>query len=363
MLNTENSIINLKVWFEKALTWLHADGSISQLQRPHQKLFGLIEDAYRAKQSSQVWRYIEELDELSRTAEPAYRGEIMLRCAKTACDLENLKEALRFCNEAEVKLKTYPHSHAVVLWAIGCIHWINNSHIKAISNWQETIQIFSNEQRNWNIIQDKVKWYTDIIPQLESYLEKAMDLDALPAYEESSRSNYGDPVSLKWVDCEVHDEVPAGGFGAVGFDPPDHNLEISEVLIEGAPYKAYKIRQVETNPITDSVVIQPRRKYHTLRIKGDSMNRALPVPIENGDYIFVLAQPNANNNEIVVAEIRDYDSRATVKRLQKISNRLILIPETSVESIRNLPEFSRDYSEGELNILGVVEAVFKKKTD
>lgn len=363
MLNAENSIGNLKVWFEEALTWLHADGSSTLLQRPHQKLFKLMEDALKAKQTSQVWRYIEEMDELTRTSEPAYRGEVMLHCAKTACDLGSLKEALRFFNEAEVKFKTYPHMHAVVLWMIGCIHWVNNSQIKAIANWQETIQIFTGTQTNWSIAPDKAAWYGKMIPQMELYLEQAMDSETLPAYQGNTQNKYGDPTALKWVDCQIHDEVPAGGFGAVGFEQPELNLEISEVLIEGTPYKAYKIREIETDPPTDSVVIQQKRKYHTLRIKGDSMNRATPVPIEHGDYVFVLAQTTANNDEIVVVEIRDNDSRATVKRLQRIGNRLILIPETSDETIKNLPEFSRDYSERELSIVGVVEAVFKKKTN
>ncbi|HRJ57704.1 MAG TPA: S24 family peptidase [Anaerolineales bacterium] len=363
MAKDEDSINTLKVWFKKTLLWLHVDGSTAVFQRPHQKLFNLMENAYNANQSNQVWRYVGELEELTQTADPAYRGEVMLRCAKISCDLENLKEALRFCNEAEIKFKTYPHLHAVVLWMIGCIHWVNNSHVKGIANWQETIQIFTNEQQNWSLVPEKVKWYTNVIPMLENYLEQAMDSDTLPAYKEGLHEVYnGDPTALKWVDCQIHDEVPAGGFGAVGFEQPELNLEISEVLIEGTPYKAYKIREIETDPPTDSVVIQQKRKYHTLRIKGDSMNRATPVPIEHGDYVFVLAQTTANNDEIVVVEIRDNDSRATVKRLQRIGNRLILIPETSDETIKNLPEFSRDYSERELSIVGVVEAVFKKKT-
>ncbi|HND49437.1 MAG TPA: S24 family peptidase [Anaerolineales bacterium] len=323
-----------------------------------------MEDALKKKQSSHVWRIIEELEELSRTGDPRDRGEIMLRCAKTSCDLENLKEALRFCTEAENKYKTYAHSHAVVLWMIGCIHWAIGMQVKAIANWQETIEVFTTQQRNWGSGADKTAWYSIIVPELERYLEQAIDSEALPPYENpSSHENPGDPTPLKWADCEVHDEVPAGGFGPVGFEPSEYNLEISEVMIEGIPYKAYKLNFEKTNPPTDSILIRHGASYHTVRVKGNSMNDSKPVSIRDGDYVFVRAQRAAKNDEIVVIERREDLSPATVKRLQRNGNRLVLVPETTDESIKNLPEFQRDYSEQELNIVGVVEAVFKRKAD
>ncbi len=361
MANSENSISKLKVWFEQALVWLYVDGSNKELQLSHQKLLKLMEDAYKSNQSSQVWKIIEELEELTRACDPLDRGETLFRCAKTACDLENLKEALYLCNEVEVKFKTYPHSHAVVLWMIGCIHWIANSHVKAITNWQETIEIFKTQQRNWSVDTAKTDWYTKKVKELGGYLELAIETDELPEYTSPSYRNIGDPALLTWVDCEVHDEVPAGGFGAVGYEPIENYLGISEVVIDGISHKAFKIRNLQEEMLSDPLIIQRGVKYHTVHVKGDSMNDADPVPIENGDFVFVRAQSNANNNEIVVVEIRNEDSAATIKRLQKNGNRLILIPETTDENIKQLPEFNRDYSERELFIVGVVEAVFKKK--
>ena len=59
-----------------------------------------------------------------------------------------------------------------------------------------------------------------------------------------------------------------------------------------------------------------------LRVQGDSM---LNAGIFDGDLIVVRRQPDARNGEIVAALIGGEE--ATVKRLRKESDRVVLLPE------------------------------------
>ncbi len=55
---------------------------------------------------------------------------------------------------------------------------------------------------------------------------------------------------------------------------------------------------------------------HFVRVKGDSMNRAKPCPIEDGDYVLVRVNPQPQDNLIVAARLvgSKPDSPATIKR-------------------------------------------------
>jgi SOS regulatory protein LexA len=84
-----------------------------------------------------------------------------------------------------------------------------------------------------------------------------------------------------------------------------------------------------------------------LLVRGDSMQGA---GINNGDYVLVRRQQEAQNRDIAVVAI---DNDATMKRLMKMGDTILLIPENeNYEPIQVRSD--------QVNILGVVIGVLKK---
>lgn len=368
-MGNSTDINNLKTWLAHTLAWLKADKNTGSLQRPHLQMLSLMERARGHNHPNEVWEIIGQLEELTTQAGIQEQGEIFLNCAKMAGDLENLKEAGRLCNAAEAKFRSYPHQHGVSLWMSGCIQWASNQRVKAISSWREAIQIFEARQ-GLHLDANRFDWYKQILPKLENSLEIAIENNALPEYtDEPAGATPAAPASsspaasmdmLKWLFIPVSDSVPAGGFGAVGHDLEKAPLGVTEVFIEDEPYSVQSIRRNAQR--MNSVVINPAERYHTVRVTGNSMNNATPIPIENGDYILVRVQNNAKDNDIVVANLNDPSPLGTVKRLGYTGGRITLRPESLDPNIQNDPDFDRVYTMDEVRISGIVEAVFKKKS-
>jgi repressor LexA len=97
-------------------------------------------------------------------------------------------------------------------------------------------------------------------------------------------------------------------------------------------------------------------KFFLLRVRGDSMNRAVVAGsrIEDGDLIIVRQQPTAEPGEIVVSVI---DGEATVKRLERGPNYFILRPQSTN------PEHQPIVTERNFMVAGVVCRVLKKGSD
>jgi hypothetical protein len=368
------TIINLKTWLDQTQSWLYEDGSADALQRPHRQLLDLMSAARNDNRASQVWELISEMERLAlHMTDTREQGEVFIRCAKMAADLENLKDALRLFQAAESKYKSYRHQRAVALWMVGCIHWFFRQKVEGISTWQAAISLFKERQLSVQIDFIKAKWYITKLPELETYLERAIASDELPTYNldsaptsESASVPLADPEEhdlLRWVSCRISESVPAGGFGPTGFDPePVGFLEITEVLIEDEPYLVHSIQRTSTR--RNAVNIISPSDYMTIHVRGTSMNAARPVPIDDGDYILVHSQNRAEDNEIVVAGIFGRDDLATVKRMRHRNGKILLIPESNDPSHYEL-DWEKEFNEldGEFKIVGVVEAVFKKKQE
>ena len=104
----------------------------------------------------------------------------------------------------------------------------------------------------------------------------------------------------------------------------------------------------------DSGRLKDRRAtYFFLRAYGDSMNRASPTPINEGDFLLVRSSPTANNQSVVIALIGD---DATCKRLELIpENPPSLVPQSSN------PAHKKRVMLETFQILGVVEEIITKK--
>ena len=374
---TPNTIIpKLKIWMEQALSWLHADGNLKDVvQKPHRQLLEIMEASRTANRPNEVWETIDELERLAPGMPHLEQGEVFTRCAVMATELENLKDSLRLLQAAENKYKTSPHQDAVVLWMIGCIHWVNGQKVEGVSSWQSTISLFVDRKLKAQVDPKKSQWYVDKLPQLEEYLAEAIRIGQLPPFLSTATSTTVPPSetetptqpfsfdgdSLCWVSCQISESIPAGGFGPTGFDPnPLGFLEISEVLIDDEPYQVFSVRRqsIRRNVIN----ISSQSQYKTVQVTGTSMNAARPVPIETGDYVLLQAVPNVGDNEIVVAGIFGQDERATVKRLRRRNGKIQLIPESTDPTNYEI-DWEKEFNalDDEFRIIGVVEAIFKKK--
>ncbi|MEP7133365.1 MAG: S24 family peptidase [Chloroflexota bacterium] len=380
----------MKIWLKESIDWLHKDGSKEILQHSNHKLIELMNEDKDKNLTVRVWDRIDELEKLTLHLTNTYeQGEIYILCAKMAADLENIKDASRLFQAAESKYKSYPHQRAVALWMLGCLYWVTSQTVDAISSWQDAISLFEERSNSVQVSQTMINWYADKIKKLSDYLDLALTHEELPTYAQNPinpAANHAkpaasapepepdsdpnpdpDPVpeaedldSLRWLSCFVSDSVPAGGFGPTGYDPdPVGYLEISEVQIQD---QAYEIHSTKTKSIKRNTVnIVSLTEYQTVRVTGTSMNVAKPVPIEDGDYILVHRQSNPNDSEIVVAGIIGEDNLATVKRLKYRNGKIQLLPESTDESHYNHPNYEKEWTPNEIRIIGVVEAVFKKK--
>ena len=248
--------------------------------------------------------------------------------------------------------------------------------VEAISSWQTAISLFQDRQVNAQVDSEKAQWYIVRLKTLDEALTTAIDTRKLPpcnlsAPFEAAQPENPDTVSeqssfegdtLRWMSCQVSESVPAGGFGPTGFDSnPLGFLEISEVLIEEEAYQVYSVRR--TSSRRNTAEINSQSYYQTVRVTGTSMNAAKPIPILDGDYVLIQSQPEAGDNEIVVAGIVGQDERATLKRLKRRNGKIRLVPETTDPKNAEI-DWEREFSEWdeEFKVIGTVIAIFKKKT-
>lgn len=96
-------------------------------------------------------------------------------------------------------------------------------------------------------------------------------------------------------------------------------------------------------------------EYFLLRVRGDSMNRALVhgAKIEDGDLVAVRRQSTAEPGQIIVALV---DGEATIKRLVKGHGYYVLKPESS-------KTYTPIVLTEEFQIQGIVTRVLKKGAD
>lgn len=380
MTTTDTTFLYLKDWLGQTLPWLHADGLPNVLQNPHTQLLEMMQKAQKENRANEIWDLINKLEELAnRTGDTREKGEILINCAKIAADLENLKSALYYFQGAEGKYRGFQHQHAVVLWMLGCVHWVNNEKVDGITAWQSAINLFEGRQSNAQVASPMANWYEARIEKMKGALRTAIKTGQLPSCnlstppdpaqsadvdadeETDTEYSFFEGDSLRWVSCQVSESIPAGGFGPTGFDPnPLGFLEISQVLIEDEPYDVFSVRRPSSR--RNVADISSQNRYQTVYVTGTSMNAAKPTPIMEGDFVLIESRPVVDDNEIVVAGIVGQDERATIKRLKRRNGKIRLVPETTDPKNAEF-DWEKEFSDLDeiFTVFGVVIAVFKKK--
>ena len=120
----------------------------------------------------------------------------------------------------------------------------------------------------------------------------------------------------------VYEEIPAGEPDILPKNTGDH-LEAERFIINHQPYYIKNLRKPgkAINTRSGSFII--------LKVKGDSMNDPKKADIQDGDYVLVRLQNNAEDGDIVAAEISEEDDFVTLKHYKKSNDTVELAPEST----------------------------------
>ncbi len=157
-------------------------------------------------------------------------------------------------------------------------------------------------------------------------------------------------LGLEWL--PIYGIVQATPNGPIWMDAdnPEDFVETSSVIIDDETYSIYFCAARG-----DGLLLQKNRRYGWVKVHGDSMNAAKPVPIEENDYALFYQSENAAHNDIVVVMIADPSGAGyeyLIKRFDK-QNKQMLSETTSPHAYAALALSPED------KIVGIVIAVAK----
>jgi tetratricopeptide (TPR) repeat protein len=130
----------------------------------------------------------------------------------------------------------------------------------------------------------------------------------------------------------------------------DQFAEYHQVSIEGKLYTIHSLRSK-----SNRVNVLKEGNWGWIKVKGESMNALIGnVPINDGDYVLFQRNPNADDNDIVIAVHKDSHS-THVKRFRKFEKMLC---SESIEKTSG-KYAPIDMEENNMEIMGIVYAVAK----
>jgi SOS-response transcriptional repressor LexA len=306
------------------------------------------------------------------------QAEINLECAVVAYEMGDRHESnavLDLTNGSFLHLSIHK---AVACWISGCIHWQSQSHFDtALVNWEKSLQIVSelakdtsgNEGRFSEGCAEIAKIMSDAIrrasiqgfpppppgmpgarPGTGTRPGPSAPLDPPPSPRPHSTGGSAGRTTARIRTYPVIGSIPAGSpIGIV--DDTDEMMISDRFEINGHFYKAYNLKDGAF------INLNQNQRYYLLKVSGESMNNALPVNIEDGDYVLMIKQDTAESGDIVAAEIDDKDrqAEATLKRYYRRDGRYILEPQSRNPDLRERLTFTTDFY-----IRGRAIAVFKR---
>ena len=134
--------------------------------------------------------------------------------------------------------------------------------------------------------------------------------------------------------------IPSAAITAVKIEGADHEFSAVPGVVEDVTDIILNLKKIPLK-------IHGNEPVFMLRVRGDSM---IDAGIFDGDYVVVKRQPDARDGQMVAALVDGEE--ATVKRIQRMDNRVILKAENP-----NYPPMV--FSDG-VEILGVVVAVLRR---
>jgi SOS-response transcriptional repressor LexA len=286
------------------------------------------------------------------------QAEIQLECAIVAYKMGDTPEALSLL---EVTVSSFPGRSihkAVTCWVYGCIQWQSQSHLEeALVNWEKSYHIMNELASSSSFDQTFAQKCEDIKKDMGDAIRAASQDNNPPPPPVSARTTAASRPAKKSTTSlqragvrtfPILGSIPAGSPANI-VDSSDEKSLVDGFEIEGVFHDVYNLG------IGREVNIVDGRQHYILKVSGDSMNNALPVNIDNGDYVLVAKQDTAESGSIVVAEIENVDHEATLKRYYLRNGNHILEPESRNESLNEHLTFRKDF-----NIRGIAIAVLKR---
>ncbi len=382
--------------------WWSPDDIVAPIELPlHvQQIIRILEKSYKSGNKERVWSEIERLQNRHIRMENFDAGIALKTCGIIALRLENISEAEALFRQSQSEIgRVSLHYYAVITWMEGVVNWLQQGRKQnnAISSWQEAINYFSDLAKVNSTHINHLHWYQKQIKLMKAALEYAIENRKLPdLYDDLSQER--PKKSIKYVDdlqidddeekfqddvvvmpsegdnffemLVVYDEIPAGlpapitsrqaplnsnpmGIGSLD---GDYFIEVTRVRIGDREYRLQTLKGKDKR--VSLVSVYP---HYVLKVKGNSMNQA---NIQDGDFVVMRKMQflNADDGDIVAAEIFGVDQQATLKRLEKRKNTAVLKAESSDPDFEGkeweFPLTKNEASDG-FRVWGVAVAVLK----
>ena len=359
---------------EEAYGWLN-HFEASNASHCTESLRQQMDQAYLRGDPGETFLALRRLENISRKTQHCLAGaEGLVECGRIAYRMGRLEQARQYLERAVYKYPPRSHKQAVAAWMMGFVLWSLPPcrHDEALKNWEYSISIFEelaglDSARAAPSRPINVGWYGTQLERMCATLECAVCNNCAPSppsflvdlfsMQDESAEDAEEKVeglaSLLWPTFPIREEIPAGGFEAVGFDPEPigyAELESDQVIIDGSPHKIFGLRSSKVVGLSNDC------EYEVVKVKGNSMNQA---GINDGDYVLLRIQPDADSNDIVLAWIFEEDSTATLKRFIRKGRKVILRPESDDPRHQEREFTSSRSARKDFGIRGIALAVFK----
>jgi len=298
------------------------------------------------------------------------QAEINLECAIAAYRMGDYHEASTLLDMTVGSFHGRSIHRAISCWIHSCIQWQSQSHFDlALVNWEKSSRIVTELSSNSSFDQSFANECMNITMVMNNAILEASRLGYPPPppnFSSTHTSNTARPHSRPSTPGAGPMKSKAGssrssrlrGYSVLGCIPAGAPAEIvddstEESFVDRLEINSYyyRIHSVKTGM---EINLTQNGQYFILRVNGDSMNKALPVNIESGDYVLVVKQNVAMSGDIVAAEINGVDVEATLKRYSFRNNEHTLTPESDNPANIHMT-YKKDFS-----IRGVVVAVLKR---
>lgn len=333
----------------------------------HDSTKNMVERMKSAALDEETWALMERLKNLSdgiyndgvaNESKSKYeKSNIYIECALSAYRLGDLQEALNlFHVSIEVSSKRSLH-RAISYWLCGCIQWQLPAHlVDAVLSWERSMQTINEVGIDKSNSEYATKEKCDEVAKvMRGALDKATrdNIPPLPpALNARSKSNVSNfsayEAKLKFI--PFYGSIPAGS-PEYALKYPIDNVGVSVLEIEnGCFYKIFNIKQEK------EIKLNLSSDYFMLKVKGESMNMAAPVKIDNEDYV-LLVKKIPQDNDIVAAVIVNEGVGTTLKRYRVENGGEFFVPESDDKSKIQRRKSNEDY------VQGVVLAICKPSDD
>jgi SOS-response transcriptional repressor LexA len=194
-------------------------------------------------------------------------------------------------------------------------------------------------------------WCTDVIEIMRQAIDEATQLNSPPLKFQKSKAKRS-RAEIKQYKAVIRafpviGVIPAGTPVELNVKKGDWSIS-DTVQILNNQYECYSLRG------KNEIAIHSGWDYFALQVTGNSMNLSTPVNINDGDYVLMRKQDDAENGEIVAVEIIGEDREATLKKYLIQNNEYILLPQSDDPNFQEKIRLKKDF-----HIRGIALAVLK----